>query len=560
MNERQVKRERVVFLTVLALAAFSCLAAEELPQRLFRERWQERLPDRAVPEVRYELDPSLSGDEVRVCVKGGKAVVSAGRKRGLVLGAGCLLKAIRWRENGFDLADGEYGVRPAKSLRMAYLARHFRNWYMEAPAREVCRYIEDLALDGINAFSFQFSLAEVDQARETPEFVRTFEATSRQMLATVNDLDCDFCDWAGGNQLSEDAPEEFRAVPSVGYGRSQLGFNACPAKPGALKAMLEMRRKNVARLNGARVGGLIYWPYDEGGCGCTNCHPWGANGYVGLIERLHDFYVAACPSAKHIVSTWMFDRQDYDGFWNYLSRQDWIDYVLCDAHGDFPRYPLEHPLPGRTKLVTFPEISMYGRFPWGGYGAIALPRRFERLFRQVEKVADGFVCYSEGIFEDVNKAVVTRLYLDPKTAPEEIVRKYARYHLAGTDPSDFVRLVDLMEANHLGVEFSSDRAKDARRLAERMDASILPSLRTSWRWRLLYVRALFDAALAETPGFDPVSIGPHSDVAKPEGVRPFVEELARLYHAERQAEAVKAGKSKGWTCPRMHGGHEWKNQ
>ena len=83
------------------------------------------------------------------------------------------------------------------------------------------------------------------------------------------------------------SPEEFRAVPSVGYGRSQLGFNACPAKPGALAAMLEMRRKNVARLNGSRVGGLIYWPYDEGGCGCTNCHPWGANGYVRLIERLH---------------------------------------------------------------------------------------------------------------------------------------------------------------------------------------------------------------------------------------------------------------------------------
>ena len=43
-----------------------------------------------------------------------------------------------------------------------------------------------------------------------------------------------------------------------------------------------------------------------------------------------------------------------------------------------------------------------------------------------------------------------------------------------------------------------------------------------------YVRALFDAVLAETPGFDPVAIGPHSDVAKPEGVRPFVEELNQV--------------------------------
>ena len=71
------------------------------------------------------------------------------------------------------------------------------------------------------------------------------------------------------------------------------------------------------------------------------------------------------------------------------------------------------------------------------------------------------------------------------------------------------------------------------------------------------VVAVADAALLSTPGFSADWVGMHADAPKPETVRPLIEELVRLYHAERQAEAVSAGKSRGWMCPRMHGGREW---
>jgi len=547
----------VVVVVVAAAGVVGAVEKPECARRLFDARFHERLPRAEPPAARYSVCSSMTGDAVRVTVKDGRAEVVAGRARGLVFGAGRLLKAIRWRKDGFDLPDGEYGVVPAKSLRTAYLARHFRNWYMEAPAEEVCRYMDDLALDGINAFIFQFPIPVVDKANETAAYKEAFEATSHRLLAHVNALDCDFCTTGGGNQLPADSPEEFRAVPVTGYGRTQLGFNACPAKPKALAALLKGGEENVARLKGARVGGFMYWPYDEGGCGCTNCSPWGGNGYVGLIERFHGIYAAKCPSAKHIVSTWLFDQDDYERFWKYLEKQDWIDYILCDAHGDFPRYPLEHPIPGRARLVTFPEISMWGRFPWGGLGAIVMPARFERLFRQVEKAADGFIYYSEGIFEDVNKFVVTELYVNPKTGADEILRRYAAYHFAGAEPDDFVRLAKLLEANHLGKDLAKARAAEAREIAERMDAAMLPSLRGAWRWRLVLIRAVCDDVMVSQPDFKPEWIGTHKDVPKPEALRPYIEELVRIYHAERQAKAVAAGKSLGWTCPRMHGGRAW---
>lgn len=41
---------------------------------------------------------------------------------------------------------------------------------MEASADDICRYMEDLVLDGINAFAFRYGMCAVDIARETPEF------------------------------------------------------------------------------------------------------------------------------------------------------------------------------------------------------------------------------------------------------------------------------------------------------------------------------------------------------------------------------------------------------
>jgi len=43
---------------------------------------------------------------------------------------------------------------------------------------------------------------------------------------------------------------------------------------------------------------------------------------------------------------------------------------MVDDHDDFPRWPLDHGggKVGGLPLLNFPEISMWGRSPWGGYG------------------------------------------------------------------------------------------------------------------------------------------------------------------------------------------------
>ena len=107
--------------------------------------------------VRLALDSRVKGENAIVTVKAGRAEIRAGRFRGLVFGAGLLLRTARYGERTFSLADGEYRFEPKKSLRMCYLARHFLNWYHLATPEELTTYIDDLVLWGHNAFNVPYS-------------------------------------------------------------------------------------------------------------------------------------------------------------------------------------------------------------------------------------------------------------------------------------------------------------------------------------------------------------------------------------------------------------------
>ena len=461
--------------------------------------------------VAFRLDASLKGDDAAVTVRDGRAVVRAGRVRGLVFGAGELLRAATWREEGFSLDDGELAFRPVKPIRTAYWARHFHNWYHLATAAELKEYAEDLALWGVNGFKYQLCFPAVDRAGAVSNDVARFERISREVYAHLVAMDLDLLCDGGGNQAPQDSPERFRGEPNANPKRGNLGFNVCPAKPGAMDYLLANHDKTVGSdvMRGVRPQWLTYWPYDEGGCGCATCSPWGGRGYLGMCRRFSEANAAHWPGAKSIVSTWVFDDDDWDGLYRYLATDEskWIDALMVDSHTEFPEYPLTHKLPRPVPIVTFPEISMWARLPWGGFGATALPARFERLFRNVERIVSGFMLYSEGRFEDFNKVVVTRLYANPSLHWRDVARDYCRWEFPGVDPADFIRLVELFEKDHVFPDFKKPAdadeherhcreglaaATEAAALADRIEHQISFPMRPCWRWRLFRIRAIID--------------------------------------------------------------------
>ncbi len=515
--------------------------------RLVAERVGERVPpsDAAgVFKVRFALDPKMAEDTAAVRVKGAEAEVRAPRFRTLISGAGRLLKSFRYRRDRFEAADGSYDFKAAKSVRIAYLARHFASPYMQLDAPFMCRYIDDLVLDGINAFNTQTTVPGVDAVRlkhDTAERDR-FLAVSKEIVAHLRTLDCGTTGGGGGNQAAGDTDPAIRSEKNTNPRVPETGFNVCPSKPAGKKFLMDRQRRSLERMKdrGLDIRFLTHFPYDEGGCGCAKCRPWGCNGYIRMCEDFHPLNKAAFPDAKEIMSTWFFEEKEFAGLWEYLKTHDWIDYLEIDDFGsDYPQYPLDHPIPNsHTKIITFPEISMWGRIPWGGFGAVAYPKMLERIFRKCEKAVEGFRYYSEGLFEDINKAVVTELYIDPSTTSSDILARYAAYHFPGVDPADFLRLVDLFEKNHRPYMMESASADAAKTLALKMDGEILPTMKGSWRWRLVYLRAMIDPEICGTEDL------------QPDSARPYFDELVKIYHVEKQLDQHLEGRMACFTCPK----------
>jgi hypothetical protein len=243
----------------------------------------------------------------------------------------------------------------------------------------------------------------------------------------------------------------------------------------------------------------VTWPYDEGGCGCEKCLPWGGNGYLKAVCALRDMAVSLYPELQTVVSTWTFDVPEGQGEFEALYKRletdmGWVDYMMADAHGSYPRYPLDHePV---KPVINFPEISMWGLYPWGGYGANPLPVRFQQIWNSSKRVQNGGAPYSEGMYEDISKIQFAGYYWQKDRDWRDILGEYVNYEMSGVVVEDVLRVMELIERNHVLVYEKKEpdlaAAAECGRLARAIDARLDARGKAAWRWRVLYIRAIID--------------------------------------------------------------------
>ena len=461
--------------------------------------------------VSFRLNAKIAAEHFLLVMRPGAAVVEASDFRGFVYGAGELLRSFDYRAESFAAGERVLSEGPMTPFRDAYFARHFGNVYDHSTTDELAEYYEELMLWGVNGITSQifsklylkYAPDVAKKSKSLPIYRDLFRVSKRLGLRLRAPLQ-------SANTTYIDAPVEFRAVPMLSPPLN-LGCKVCPSDPRGMAWLEKTMNEVVAELGVEYLPDIFsFFPYDEGGCECEKCLPWGGNGYLKMCRYFMEKLRALKPDAKFLLCTWMFDDEE----WVLLDRaiKDGFrpDYIMADAHGDkYPRYPLEHGL-GGIPIITFPEISMWGRFPWGGSGAQPLPRRFRRIFDQVKGRVAGFSYYSEGLYEDVNKILVQRFYWND-AAPEETLEAYARYYFPGCDPAEYVKLCKRLEETHTLLDYIRDPKKDPARYEElrrltaealacarRIDATILPSMRGKWRWRITMCRAELDVEAFKT--------------------------------------------------------------
>ena len=341
------------------------------------------------------IEPGLGSEGFRITDDAKDGIRIIGNDvRGLLYGVGKFLHSSRYDQGGFTPGIWRGTSVPQGSYRALGANTHFMNFYEAAPLEEVQCYVEDVALWGANTVTVGFPTWTFE-GFENPAARRSLEH-SRRILQAAKAVGLQVGLGTCPNQGFDGAPQEIRATSFPdGLGRRGFfGVNCCPGKPAGHEYLLKLYSRLFDEFKDIGLDYVGCWPYDEGGCGCTNCWPWGARGFPRLSRDVVQAARARFPGIKSVLSTWCYDTPpagEWAGLAQFLdSDKGWLDYIMADSHTDFPRYPLEHGVPGSLPLLNFPEISMYGRTPWGGYGANPLPARLASLWKQTQgKLAGG---------------------------------------------------------------------------------------------------------------------------------------------------------------------------
>lgn len=449
-------------------------------------------------QIILTIDNQLPPQAFRIDQSGGAVRVAGGSPRGLLYGVGKFLRTSRYDET-FQPSPWRGMSKPHGSLRGMYFASHFHNWYVQASEAEIARYMEDLALWGVNAVMVIFPMINLQDWND-PEAAPAMDMM-RKYARTARALGIEFATGIN-NCMFIGAPANIRAkrLPDPTGRRGNSGHPICPSNPEGHAYLMECARQLYAKLADVGLDILVHWPYDEGGCACEQCQPWGSNGYLKLSRDLTRLGQSYFPKIKAVLSTWMFDTPpegEWQGLTDVLAKgEPWVDYILADAHEDFPRYPLDVGVPGKLPLLNFPEISMWGNWPWGGFGANPLPARFQRLWDQVKQVVQGGFPYSEGIYEDMNKAVVVQFYWDPNCTARATLEEYIAYEFGAGVTEDVLAVIDLLEATASNTYRKKPVDREAVLRADQLAAAVNARLpewaRRSWRWEILHLRTVLD--------------------------------------------------------------------
>lgn len=483
---------------------------------------------------------------------------------GLYHGIGKFLHTAKWSKTEF-VPNPPMGLQePDCTFRAMYYSVHFYNWYYTCSIEELKEYTEDMLLWGYNAIVCIIPLLNFNSCDE-PAFFKAVEKV-RSIFAMCKEIGMKTGIIINPNQGLKTTPKEFIVTESCYDTRpgGDGGINLCQEVTGAMEYLKYLWVMMLKRFSDMPLDYILTWPYDEGGCNCEVCRPWGANGYpkivVETIKESRKFY----PNAKFIVSTWFFDDPvdtgEYEGFYKHLKTDlaD-IDYIMVDAHGMYPKYPLTHEV--IKPIVNFPEISMFGLGPWGGRGANPLLKRFQKIWDQSKHILSGGMPYSEGKYEDISKIQFAGYYWDKDRHYTDIMAEYINYYYSSDVVDEVIEFMELIEKNHVLVHEKNDpdmeASKRAYELAKLVDDKLSEEVKTDWRWRILYIRARIDLLIYtyydekgryEEDGLAQLRRSKEEWLADDEEAQDLLQELCAHYHC-----VSENGENK-WTRPRVKGG------
>lgn len=230
-----------------------------------------------------------------------------------------------------------------------------------------------------------------------------------------------------------------------------------------------------------------------------------------LSEALHTYH----PEAGMWISLQGFSDQQVDYFYAYLEKfsPDWLAGVATG-----PSSPgiaeTRFRLPKKYKHRLYPDITHTVRcdYPvknWDQAFALTQGREvsnpqpfyYQSIHNQYAPFSDGFISYSDGVHDDVNKVLYSQLAWDSKKEVQEILEAYSRFFFGPEVAREAADGILALEKNwegpvekNVGIEMTFAYWKE---LDDRH-----PELKENWRWQLLQLRSYYDTYQARRKKYE----------------------------------------------------------
>lgn len=230
---------------------------------------------------------------------------------------------------------------------------------------------------------------------------------------------------------------------------------------------------------------------------------------MAFLKRLAEELAPIHPEAEIWISLQNFSEARVDYFYEYLEEHD-PDWLTGVATG--PSSPglaeTRFRLPEKYKHRDYPDIThtvrcQYPTLNWDQAFALTEGREvsnpepyyYAGIFRRFAPFTDGFITYSDGVHDDVNKILWSQLGWNPDKDVNTILEEYGRLFF-GPKLAEDTRIGILgLEANWDGPVEQNGGIESTFQMWSRLEAEN-PQLKDNWRWQMLLMRAYYDTYTA----------------------------------------------------------------
>ncbi len=230
------------------------------------------------------------------------------------------------------------------------------------------------------------------------------------------------------------------------------------------------------------------------------------------LERLSGVLRESHPHAQLWVSNQGFDHAANDWFFTYLGKQRpaWLSGVVYGPWTKMTLPEMRKRTPAQYPFRDYPDITHCVRcqYPvpsWDRAFAHTLgrepinprPRAMAHIHNLFAEDTSGFIAYSEGVNDDVNKFVWLAQSWDPGAPLEMTLREFARYFIDEPHSDKLAKAIAALEDNWEGPLKDNASIEQTLGLWLALERDLPIRARNNWRFQQGIFRAYYDAYIRE---------------------------------------------------------------